>query len=105
MDRAAPTVWSYVVHANVRIGFGRFWWVLSSPQYHRIHHSIEPEHRDKNFAVWFPIYDVLFGTAHRPKPGEFPETGVAGVEVATLSDAFMLPFDRWWARAKGSFRR
>jgi sterol desaturase/sphingolipid hydroxylase (fatty acid hydroxylase superfamily) len=101
----APTVWSYVVHANVRIGFGRFWWLLSSPQYHRIHHSIEPEHRDKNFAVWFPIYDVLFGTAHRPKPGEFPETGVAGVEVATLSDAFMLPFERWWAMGKGSFRR
>ena len=71
----------------------------------RIHHSIEPEHRDKNFAVWFPIYDVLFGTAHRPKPGEFPETGVAGVEVATLSDAFMLPFDRWWAMAKGTVRR
>jgi sterol desaturase/sphingolipid hydroxylase (fatty acid hydroxylase superfamily) len=65
----APTVWSYVVHANVRIGFGRFWWLLSSPQYHRIHHSIEPEHRNKNFAVWFPIYDVMFGTAHRPKPG------------------------------------
>ena len=101
----APTVWSYVVHANVRVGFGRFWWVLSSPQYHRIHHSIEPEHRDKNFAVWFPIYDVLFGTAHRPKRGEFPATGVAGVEVETLSDAFMLPFERWWAMAKGSFRR
>ena len=101
----APTVWSYVVHANVRVGFGRFWWVLSSPQYHRIHHSIEPEHRNKNFAVWFPIYDVLFGTAHRPKRGEFPATGVAGVEVETLSDAFMLPFERWWAMAKGSFRR
>jgi sterol desaturase/sphingolipid hydroxylase (fatty acid hydroxylase superfamily) len=38
----APTVWSYVVHANVRIGFGKFWWLLSSPQYHRIHHSILP---------------------------------------------------------------
>lgn len=101
----APTVWSYVVHANVRIGFGEFWWLLSSPQYHRIHHSILPEHRDKNFAVWFPIYDVMFGTAHRPKPDEFPETGVAGVEVATLSDAVMLPFDRWWSMAKGSFRR
>lgn len=101
----APTVWSYVVHANVRVGFGRFWWLLSSPQYHRIHHSILPEHRDKNFAVWFPIYDVMFGTAHRPKRDEFPETGVAGVEVATLSDAFMLPFERWWAMAKGSVRR
>jgi sterol desaturase/sphingolipid hydroxylase (fatty acid hydroxylase superfamily) len=97
----APTVWSYVVHANVRVGFGKFWWLLSSPQYHRIHHSIEKEHRDKNFAVWFPFYDVMFGTAHRPKPGEFPETGVAGVEVSSLSDAVMLPFARWWQMARG----
>jgi len=47
----------------------------------------------------------MFGTAHRPEPGEFPETGVAGVEVSTLSDAFMLPFERWWQMAKGQFRR
>jgi len=47
----APTVWSYVVHANIRVGFGGLWWLLSSPQYHRIHHSIRPEHRNKNFAV------------------------------------------------------
>jgi sterol desaturase/sphingolipid hydroxylase (fatty acid hydroxylase superfamily) len=97
----APTIWSYVVHANIRVGFGRFWWLLSSPQYHRIHHSIEPEHRNKNFAVWFPFYDVMFGSAWRPRPGEFPETGVQGVEVSSMSAAFMLPFARWWSMAKG----
>jgi sterol desaturase/sphingolipid hydroxylase (fatty acid hydroxylase superfamily) len=96
----APSVWSYVVHANIRVGFGKFWWLLSSPQYHRIHHSILPEHRNKNFAVWFPFYDMMFGTAHRPKRGEFPETGVEGVEVSNLSSAFMLPFERWWQMAR-----
>jgi sterol desaturase/sphingolipid hydroxylase (fatty acid hydroxylase superfamily) len=101
----APTIWSYVVHANMRVGFGRFWWLLSSPQYHRIHHSIEPEHRNKNFAVWFPFYDVMFGSAWRPRPGEFPETGVEGVEVSSMSDAFMLPFARWWTMAKGLVRQ
>jgi hypothetical protein len=58
------------------------------------------KHQNKNFAVWFPFYDVLFGTAYRPKPGEFPETGVAGVEVSNLSSAFMLPFERWWQMAR-----
>ena len=82
------------MHANVRVGFGRFWWLLSSPQYHRIHHSIRGEHRNKNFAVWFPLYDVMFGTAWRPRPGEFPETGIDGIEVSNMSDAFMLPFTR-----------
>ena len=95
-----PTVWSYVVHANIRVGFGRFWWLLSSPQYHRIHHSIRAEHRNKNFAVWFPFYDVMFGTAWRPRPGEFPETGIDGIEVSNMSDAFMLPFTRWWEMRK-----
>ena len=64
----------------------------------------EPQHRGKNFAVWFPFYDVMFGTAHRPKRGEYPQTGVAGVEVGTLSAAVMLPFARWWQMAKSARR-
>jgi hypothetical protein len=64
------------------------------------HHSIRPEHRNKNFAVWFPFYDVMFGTAWRPRPGEYPESGVEGIEVSNMSDAFMLPFARWWDMAK-----
>jgi sterol desaturase/sphingolipid hydroxylase (fatty acid hydroxylase superfamily) len=95
-----PALWSYFVHANTRIGFGRFWWLLSSPQYHRIHHSIQPEHHDRNFAVWFPFYDVMFGTAYRPKPGEYPPSGVEGVAVSRLPHAFALPFARWWGMVK-----
>jgi sterol desaturase/sphingolipid hydroxylase (fatty acid hydroxylase superfamily) len=42
--------------------FGKY--VLQPPVGHRIHHSPLPEHRDKNFASIFPIWDVLFGTAY-----------------------------------------
>jgi sterol desaturase/sphingolipid hydroxylase (fatty acid hydroxylase superfamily) len=38
------------------------WWLLTSPQYHRIHHSLKPAHFDKNFAAWFPLWDILFRT-------------------------------------------
>jgi sterol desaturase/sphingolipid hydroxylase (fatty acid hydroxylase superfamily) len=95
-----PALWSYFVHANARIGFGRFWWLLSSPQYHRVHHSILPEHHDRNFAVWFPFYDVLFGTAYVPKRDEYPPSGVEGVAVSKLPHAFVLPFTQWWGMAK-----
>jgi sterol desaturase/sphingolipid hydroxylase (fatty acid hydroxylase superfamily) len=36
-------------------------WIVASPQMHQIHHSVDEEHRDKNFSVC-PIWDRLFGT-------------------------------------------
>jgi sterol desaturase/sphingolipid hydroxylase (fatty acid hydroxylase superfamily) len=65
-------------HMNVRwqVGwFSRFW---CSPQVHRIHHSLAPQHIDKNFAFMFPMWDVIFGTYFQPGKDEFPETGVEG---------------------------
>ncbi|MBK8742853.1 MAG: hypothetical protein IPM02_26780 [Betaproteobacteria bacterium] len=40
---------------------------MTSPAAHRIHHSIEQPHRDRNFAALFPVWDVLFGTYVRPR--------------------------------------
>jgi len=100
-----PAVWSYFAHMNIRIGFGRLWWLISSPQYHRIHHSIESQHRNRNFAVWFPIWDLLFGSAYAPKPGEYPQTGVDGVEVSRLTEAFALPFVGWRRMARAAISR
>ena len=66
-------------HANLRVSFGR--WgerLLASPRFHRRHHAIgdghEGAHRGCNFAVLFPLWDVLFGTANFA-PG-YPATGI-----------------------------
>ncbi|BBB66001.1 C-5 sterol desaturase [Undibacterium sp. YM2] len=70
-------------HANVRIHFGRIGeYLLVSPRYHRTHHAIGIGHETHgkgtlgghNFAVLFPIWDVLFGTALFAK--EFSLTGI-----------------------------
>ena len=68
-----------VIHWNMpwRMGFLGKWTV--TPWYHRIHHSIEPQHMNKNFAVFLPFWDWLFGTRHVPTAHEFPHTGVAGI--------------------------
>jgi len=58
-------------HANVRLGFGPFSALLVSPRYHRLHHAVGVGHESAgqgtlgghNFAVLFPVWDVLFGTA------------------------------------------
>ena len=68
-----------LAHANVRLGFGRVGeWLLVSPRFHRIHHAIGLGHEGRahgwNFAVLFPVWDHLFGTAHPSR--EFPATGI-----------------------------
>lgn len=58
-------------HANVQLGFGPFRALLVSPTYHRLHHAAGVGHETAgqgtlgghNFAVLFPVWDILFGTA------------------------------------------
>jgi len=64
------------IHANLKINLGWLGWLFTSPQFHRIHHSVEPAHADKNFGVHFSIYDHLFGTACKSRD-VYPQTGIA----------------------------
>ena len=91
-----PFAYFYVTHMNVRLGFGKLWWLLVSPEYHRIHHSLEKKHFNKNFVLWFPVWDILFGTAWRPVKGEVPASGLAGVDLDRLDRALLFPFAAWW---------
>jgi sterol desaturase/sphingolipid hydroxylase (fatty acid hydroxylase superfamily) len=86
------SLYNYVTHANIDLGFGRWSVALNSPRYHRIHHSALAEHHDLNFAALFPIFDVLFGSYHRPLRGEFPETGLGlNDPCPSLFDAVIWP--------------
>jgi len=70
-------------HANLRLSFG---WLgerlLVSPRFHRQHHAIGIGHESEgpgtlggcNFAVLFPVWDMLFGTARFD--GGFEPTGI-----------------------------
>jgi sterol desaturase/sphingolipid hydroxylase (fatty acid hydroxylase superfamily) len=68
--------WGFFNHANIRLSLGPLAPVLSGPHWHRLHHAIDPEYRDRNFAAYFPILDILFGTYRAPRRGEYPATGV-----------------------------
>ena len=66
-------------HANGRLAFGRVGErLLVSPRFHRVHHAIGLGHEGArqgcNFAVLFPLWDHLFGTANPVR--EFPATGI-----------------------------
>lgn len=56
--------------------------VFVTPSFHRIHHSLEPQHFDKNFGILFSFWDRLFGTAFIPANDEWPDTGLEGHDEA-----------------------
>ncbi len=85
---ALVSSYHYFVHANLRVDFGRWSWLLNSPAYHRRHHSSLPEHYDSNFAALFPLFDVAIGTYHRPDG--WPPSGLAE-RPATLADVALWP--------------
>lgn len=57
----------FLNHANLRFGF-RSWlrYVIATPQFHRWHHAVEPEARNKNYSVLFAFYDWMFGSFYCP---------------------------------------
>lgn len=75
----ASRVLQSLQHANLRWRWpGPLEGVLVSPSFHRLHHAIGYGHegraRGVNFAVLFPVWDVLFGTVDW-RPGFVP-TGI-----------------------------
>ena len=70
--------WGFVNHANVRLRLGPLTPLISGPQWHRIHHGRDPEYHDANFAAFFPVIDLVFGTYRRPVGDEFPASGLDG---------------------------
>ncbi|GGF14367.1 hypothetical protein GCM10011611_20200 [Aliidongia dinghuensis] len=79
------------VHMSLQRGWGRLWWLLNSPQYHRCHHSFLPQHIDRNLAPMFPIWDILFGTAYRAAADEYPPTGLQPSVRPSLLGAVLWP--------------
>lgn len=62
----------HFIHGNVKTNLGWLRYVMISPQAHRIHHSIDQKHYDKNFGVTFSIWDQIFNTYYR-KYDEYPQ--------------------------------
>jgi len=91
--------WSFFIHLNVRLPLGSWAWLIAGPQYHRIHHSVLPEHQNRNFAAYFPILDVLFGTYYAPTRDEYPNVGLySGEKIDSVWMAAIWPFKRWFRR-------
>lgn len=88
---AFASVWGHYIHADTSVNMR---WALpwiADNSYHRIHHSIEPRHFNKNFAGNFPLLDLAFGTYMKPGD-DWPETGLADLPPPeTVFDFLAMP--------------
>jgi len=84
---------AYFVHSSANINIGPLRYVIGDNRFHRIHHSLEEQHFNRNFGTITPLWDVLFGTARFPEADEWPKVGLADVpEPKTMRDYLLMPF-------------
>lgn len=97
-----PVAWNFLIHSNVRLSeLHPLVPFFSTPQYHRVHHSKRPQHQDQNFAVYFPIFDIVFGSYCKPEKHEYPPTGLSsGEHIDTMINAQLGPLRIWWQKLR-----
>jgi sterol desaturase/sphingolipid hydroxylase (fatty acid hydroxylase superfamily) len=95
-----PVVWlqtslEALSHADLDWGYGPLGRVLVSPRFHRIHHSADPRHANRNFSAGLAVWDALFGTADRD-PARPRAYGAPGAQVPeSFLRQIPFPFVRW----------
>jgi len=62
-------------HANLRTNLGILRWVTVTPQSHRVHHSVESRHWDRNFGAVLSIWDRIFRTQYKGA-NDYPAIGI-----------------------------
>lgn len=86
----AGTVWGFFIHANLRWRFGWLEWLVSTPAFHRWHHTNDA-YRDRNYASMLPWLDWLFGTLHLPKGAWPPSYGIDAAMSPRLGRQLLRP--------------
>lgn len=82
----------FFIHAATEVHFGPLRYVVVDNRFHRIHHSVEERHHDKNFGITFSLWDQLFGTAYFPAKDEWPDVGLVDCPPpATMKDFLGYP--------------
>jgi sterol desaturase/sphingolipid hydroxylase (fatty acid hydroxylase superfamily) len=90
---------SLFYHSAIRVQLPWLDRILVTPQVHRIHHSVDAIHHNRNFADALPIFDIIFGTYYRPAREEFPTTGL-GEEYRAPRSIWSAQLGPAWAAVK-----
>ncbi|MEM9410713.1 MAG: sterol desaturase family protein [Planctomycetota bacterium] len=84
---------SVFIHSNLSIPFGFLQYIIATPRFHHWHHGVEKEAIDVNFAIHFPVIDMVFGTFHMPEDRWPTGYGIDGHPVPKgFWQQFLYPF-------------
>lgn len=75
--------------------------ILVTPSHHRVHHAINPEYIDKNYAQIFIVWDKLFGTFQEEKADVPPIYGIS--RPARTWNPIRINFQHLWLLIKDAW--
>lgn len=87
-------LYAIALHANLSWTYGPLRYVVASPSFHRWHHTMAEEGRDKNFSGFFPLWDLVFGTFYMPAGRQPTVFGVTDPVPPRLVGQLLYPFRR-----------
>ena len=76
--------------------------VLVTPSHHRVHHAINPEYIDKNYAAIFIVWDKWFGTFQEELPDIPPVYGTK--RPVSTWNPFLINFMHVWMLIQDAWR-
>jgi sterol desaturase/sphingolipid hydroxylase (fatty acid hydroxylase superfamily) len=78
-------LWQTAVHNEWSPKLGPLEWILVTPSHHRVHHSLEARHIDRNFGGVLIVWDRLFGTFAPEGPAILHGFGLEGFDADAAS--------------------
>ncbi len=76
--------------------------IIVTPSHHRVHHAINPEYIDKNYAAIFIVWDKWFGTFQEEQDDIPPVYGVK--KPVSTWNPFFINWQHMWGIAKDAWR-
>ncbi|HMQ07607.1 MAG TPA: sterol desaturase family protein [Saprospiraceae bacterium] len=83
-----------------KMGFLEY--ILVTPSHHRVHHAINPEYLDKNYAQIFIFWDKWFGTFQEELPEVTPVYGVK--RPVNTWNPILINFQHLWLLIQDAWR-
>jgi len=90
---ALNLVYQYWIHTELIDRLGPLEWILNTPSHHRVHHAVNPDYLDSNYAGTLIIWDRIFGTFVAEKNDQSLSYGI--VQNINSYNPLKIAFHEW----------